>query len=68
MTTKITPLTPLLRRHPRSAEHAAAVRYVGLAEQAITIAGEIENPERRRTVWQISEAWLSLAEAELSRD
>jgi hypothetical protein len=44
-----------------------AARYVGMAEQAMALIPETDDAERRAAICWISEAWLSLAEAELQR-
>jgi hypothetical protein len=56
------------RAHPTPAVLQAAQRYVVLAEEAIAMAPEIKDLEQRAAVCWISEAWLELAEASLSRD
>jgi hypothetical protein len=48
---------------PAAAQIAA--RYVGMAEQAMALIPETDDAERRAAICWISEAWLSLAEAEL---
>ena len=52
---------------PTPAVVLAARRYVGLAEEALALAPCIDDVEQRAAVCWISEAWLELAEATLSR-
>jgi hypothetical protein len=42
-----------------------AARYVGLAEEALALLPQAPDPEGRSAICWISEAWLSLAEAQL---
>lgn len=53
------------RKLPDPAAAILAARYVGLAEEALALLPQVVDAKRRDAICWISEAWLSLAEAEL---
>ena len=53
------------RSGPSAQATTAAAQYVSLAEEALALLPAAPDDERRSAICWISEAWLSLAEAEL---